>query len=84
MTEQYFIWISKELLEDTIALLTEVIDGLINKVIIASTNTTREPVINLSILINKTIDEALDILSSYANSQNYVDKEAIVTVVRVC
>ena len=84
MTEQYFIWISKELLEDTIALLTEVIDGLINKVIIASTNTTREPVINLSILINKTIDEALDIVSSYANSQNYVDKEAIVTVARVC
>ncbi len=84
MTEQYFIWISKELLEDTIALLTEVTDGLINKVIIASTNTTREPVINLSILINKTIDEALDIVSSYANSQNYVDKEAIVAVSKVC
>ena len=84
MKEYYYLWISKELLEDTIALLTEVVDGLINKVIIASTNTTREPVINLSILINKTIDEAIDVVSSYANSQNYVDKEAIVTVARVC
>jgi hypothetical protein len=84
MTEQYFIWISKELLEDTIVLLTEVIDGLINKLTVVSKNTTREPVINLSILINKTIDEAIDVVSSYANSQNYVDKEAIVTVSKVC